>query len=90
VDADGVALAAIQGLYQLVQEKDAQLASQERQIAALETRLAALEQAEQMDGSSASSSPAGTLLGWLLLGGLCLTMCVGSRVGVGPRLRARH
>jgi hypothetical protein len=37
VDADGVALAAIQALYRLLQEKDAQ-------IAALEARVAALEQ----------------------------------------------
>jgi hypothetical protein len=36
VDADGLALAAIQGLYHLVQEKDAR-------ITALEARLAALE-----------------------------------------------
>jgi len=36
VDADGVALAAIQGLYRLLQDKD-------RQIAALEARMAALE-----------------------------------------------
>jgi hypothetical protein len=36
LDADGVALAAIQGLYRLLQEKD-------RQIAALEARMAALE-----------------------------------------------
>jgi hypothetical protein len=43
VDADGVALAAIQGLYQLVQAQDAQLRAQQRHIAALETRLAALE-----------------------------------------------
>jgi hypothetical protein len=72
VDADGVALAAIQGLYQLVQEKDAQLTAQQRQIAALETRLAALEQADEIDGSSASSLLASPLLRWLLMGGLCL------------------
>jgi hypothetical protein len=45
VDADGVALAAIQGLYKLLQEKDGQ-------IAALEARVAALEQATEMDGAS--------------------------------------
>ncbi len=39
VDANGVALAAIQGLYRLVQEKDAQ-------IAALAARLTALERAQ--------------------------------------------
>ncbi len=41
LDADGVALAAIQGLYQLVQE-------QEAQIADLEARLAALEGVKQI------------------------------------------
>jgi len=40
VDADGVALAAIQGLNQIVQEKDAQ-------ITALEARVAELEKASQ-------------------------------------------
>jgi hypothetical protein len=44
VDADGVALAAIQGLYQLNQEQAAQIETQQRQIEALETRLAALEE----------------------------------------------
>ena len=43
LDPDGVALAAIQGLYELVQEKDAEISAQERQIATLEERLAALE-----------------------------------------------
>ena len=43
VDAHGVALAAIQGLYQVVQDKDNQIAAQQQQIAALEARLAALE-----------------------------------------------
>jgi len=42
VDADGVALAAIQALYRLVKEKDVQ-------IAALEARVAALEGASKMD-----------------------------------------
>jgi hypothetical protein len=45
VDADGVALAAIQGLYQMVQEKDAQITAQQEQIQTLEKRLATLEQA---------------------------------------------
>jgi hypothetical protein len=44
VDADGVALAAIQGLYRLVQAQDAQLRAQQQHIAALEARVAALEQ----------------------------------------------
>jgi len=44
VDASGVALAAVQGLYQTLQEKDALLAEQQAKLDALETRLAALEQ----------------------------------------------
>ena len=47
VDADGVALAAIQGLYQIMREQDAQIAAQQRQIAALEARLVELEQAPE-------------------------------------------
>jgi hypothetical protein len=39
VDADGVALAAIQGLYQVVQEKEARIASLEQRLAELERRL---------------------------------------------------
>ena len=47
VDANGVALAAIQGLYRLMQEQEAQIVAQQQQIAALEKRLAALEQANR-------------------------------------------
>jgi hypothetical protein len=72
VDADGVALAAIQGLYRLVQEKDAQLATQQRQIGALEVRLEALERVGAVDGSAAGSLVAGVWLGWSLFGGACL------------------
>jgi hypothetical protein len=50
VDADGVALASIQGLYQIVQEKDAQIAalrvenySQREKLTDLEKRIAKLE-----------------------------------------------
>ncbi|MDH7489784.1 MAG: tail fiber domain-containing protein, partial [Anaerolineae bacterium] len=43
IDANGVALAAIQGLYQIVQEKDAQIAAQQKQIDDLQARLSALE-----------------------------------------------
>ncbi len=50
VDADGVALAAIQGLYQIVQEKDAQ-------ITALEARVAEVEKASQSGQASAQPAP---------------------------------
>lgn len=43
VDADGIALAAIQGLYQVVQEKDAHISSLQAQNADQEQRLTELE-----------------------------------------------
>jgi len=43
VDADGVALAAIKGLHELVKEKDAEIAAQKGEIAALKERNANLE-----------------------------------------------
>lgn len=43
IDADGVALAGIQGLYELLQEKDAALAAQQQRIADLEARLQKIE-----------------------------------------------
>jgi hypothetical protein len=39
VDADGIALAAIQGLHKVVQQKDARIAAQDARIAALERTL---------------------------------------------------
>jgi hypothetical protein len=42
-DADGVALAAIQGLYQVVQERDAEIAQLKVHNADLEARLANVE-----------------------------------------------
>ena len=44
-DLDGVALASIQGLYQIVQEKDAQITALQQENADLQARLAAIEQA---------------------------------------------
>jgi hypothetical protein len=52
VDASGVALAAIQGLYQVVREKDADLAALRQQNAALEARVAALEQTSLKGGAN--------------------------------------
>ena len=44
IDADGVALAAIQGLHQIVLESNAVISAQQRQISDLTTRLANLEE----------------------------------------------
>jgi len=43
VDADGVALAAIQGLHEIVREKDARIAEQQKAIADLTARLERIE-----------------------------------------------
>src|SRR4029079_13845755 len=55
VDADGVSLAAIQGLYTAVQQKDARIAALESRLATVEPRLAALEH-----NSTSLTVPAGT------------------------------
>jgi hypothetical protein len=47
VDADGVALAAIQALYRQVQARQATLANQESELAQIETRISQLEQTQQ-------------------------------------------
>jgi hypothetical protein len=65
MDADGVALAAIQGLYELVQEKDAE-------IAALEQRLAEVEQGAGGSSAASQSSSSSLPATWLLLSALVL------------------
>ena len=77
IDADGVALAAIQGLYRVVQEQDARiaglearLASQEAANADLDARLSRLEQ---------RGPRAGLPGGWLVFGGLVAAAAVGGR-----------
>ena len=40
IDSDGIALAALQGLYEVVQEKDAQIRALEARLEAVERRLA--------------------------------------------------
>jgi hypothetical protein len=47
VDAEGVSLAAIQGLYQIVQEKDDRIKAQQQEITALKTEIEA-QQARTM------------------------------------------
>ena len=77
VDADGVALAAIQGLYELAQE-------QEAQIAALQG--AAGANGAGTDGAASGSSSSGLPATWLLLGGLLLAgLVLGSVVTVVAR-----
>jgi hypothetical protein len=81
VDADGVALAAIQGLYEIVQDKDTQINVQQQRIEALENEIAA--QRNQMEivtarlavieTKNALPSPHTALpIDWLTLGGLGL------------------
>lgn len=81
VDADGVAFAAIQGLYQLVQEKDAEIqnlksqnAKSQREVAALEARIAALEERMGDEPLSTLPSPLAAFLPWLV---------VGAAIGIG-------
>ncbi|TMH00667.1 MAG: hypothetical protein E6H67_18910 [Betaproteobacteria bacterium] len=44
IDADGVALAAIQGLHQLLKQKDTKLSAQQRKITAMERELALIKE----------------------------------------------
>jgi hypothetical protein len=69
VDADGVALAAIQGLSQVLQDKDAQIAAQQKQIDALAARLTALEQAAPTNTAGTHSADTGNLA-LMMMGGL--------------------
>jgi hypothetical protein len=67
LDANGVALAAIQGLYQVVQEKDTRIAALQAQVDRQEARLKALE--------GVAAGGAGGIrveLGWPVFGGLAL------------------
>jgi len=76
VDADGVALAAIQGLYKLAQEKDAQISAQQKRIDDLETRVTALEGGAGVNGGSASPVLPALSPMWLLPVGLLLVSLV--------------
>jgi hypothetical protein len=78
VDAEGVALAAIQGLYQIVQDQETEMAALETELttlrdqnADLEARMVALEQAVQAKDTPLRFAP-GWLFGGLLLAGLVL------------------
>jgi hypothetical protein len=93
-DAQGVAFAAIQGLYQVVQEKESQIAAQQKQIDALqqqnanlETRLVALEQAVGTNGAPSLPLISGLHFGWLLplIGLLLIGLVLGQRWRTGER-----
>ncbi len=67
VDSDGVALAAIQGLSQIMQEKDAKIAAQQKQLDDLEARVAALERA---GGNATHADAPSSPWSWVAFGGL--------------------
>lgn len=79
IDTNGVALAAIQGLNEIVEEKDAQIEALQAQNAELEARLTALEQAVR----PAPRTSFWTILPWLLSGVLLLLIVAGA---LGMRL----
>ena len=89
IDLDGVALASIQGLYGLVQEKDAEIAAMEAEIADLRAenaklndRLAAIEQALQANGAPvrAAASPAVLPQGGIALLGMLGGLVIGGAI----------
>jgi len=92
VDADGVALAAIQGLYQLSQEQasriealETQNASLQQRLDGLEARVAALEEGTGVKAAVSQASSSGLPAAWLLLGG-GLALVLGGLVLVQRRL----
>ena len=81
-DADGVALAAIQGLYDMVQKKDGQIAALQQRDKELEARLLVVEEAVGGTGAPAAVRSSGIGVTWLLLGALCVVALV---LGLGIR-----
>jgi hypothetical protein len=84
IDPDGVALAAIQGLYAENQRLKAENATQDAQIEDLVTRLIALELVVKTDDPAQSS--VSLSLTWLLVVGLALT----GGTWMAPRQRRNH
>lgn len=86
-DADGVALAAIQGLWKIVRKRDDQLTSleseidtQKKLVAALEARVARLEQKPVLNRSQTQPLFDPMTGNWPLLAGLCLlSLALGQR-----------
>ena len=91
VDADGVALAAVQGLYQLSQEQAARIqaletqnASLQQRLDSLEARVSALEEGTGVSAAVSQASSSGLPTAWLLLGG-GLALVLGGLVVVQRR-----
>jgi hypothetical protein len=80
VDADGVALAAIQGLYTVVQEKDAALAEQAAALDAQSDRISALEDTVAALRAQTPVAATNTLL---LVGVLVAGIAVGAGLCLG-------
>jgi len=90
VDSDGVALAAIQGLYQVSREKDAEIAQQQQQIADLQAQVDALER--RLDDLDPAGAPRmrplpfnlSTLFSLAALGGVALLWTRGKKARRSP------
>ncbi len=80
VDAEGVAFAAIQGLYQVVQEQDAQIVALQGQNAALQARLSALEQRAASDKAAPQFAASIGADGRTLILSLTLALLIGYHV----------
>jgi hypothetical protein len=85
VDAEGVSLAAIQGLAQVVEDQDAQIAAlQAQQSAALEARVTAIERSAGTENSGTPPGNAGLpLAGWPLVGVVAAGLAVVARHRAG-------
>jgi len=77
VDADGISLAAVQGLYEITQEQAEQIDTLQTQNAELEARLSALEAKAGANGAAQQTIPEGIgQSGWLLAGLLLVGLAI--------------
>ena len=89
VDADGVALASVQGLYQLVQEKDARIAALEKQTTDQEKRLDDFESRLMNLEKGNSQLPSQPYALWFGVMSLIVGLVVGRFLQVPRRLSNR-
>jgi uncharacterized coiled-coil protein SlyX len=93
LDSAGVALAAIQGLNEIVVEKEAQIETLEEQNAEMQARLTALEKGAGEEQPN-SKAPTASLLPWVLVGVLAgalmgvVTTAVSSSFALRKRLHS--